>query len=53
MAKNPIEHRCKQMFAKMKIFAAYGGIINTFFRYTFSNSARNKFAPATAMLRKL
>ena len=41
------------MFAKLKIFAAYGGIIYTFFLYTFFYSARNNFAPATAILHKL
>ncbi len=37
----------------MKKFAAYGGIIYTFFHDTFLNSARNRIAPATAILLKL
>ncbi len=34
--ENPLNNvLVQQMFAKMKNFAAYGGIIYTFFRYTF------------------
>ncbi len=52
--ENPLNNVLfQQMFAKMKNFAAYGGIIYTFFRYIFLNSARKKFAPAAGILHKL
>ncbi len=51
--ENPLNNvLVQQMFAKMTNFAAYGGIIYPFLHIFFS-SARNKFAPATAILHKL